>query len=129
MNSCGMIKREDVRIGILLQQASGIPFIVTQKDLTNPFFWEELNKAIKPLPITQEALIKAGFEQSYTFKLTGSNFILYYEDGEFTMTYGAYCEEANKVAIEHVHNLQNLYLLLEGEELPIIEVYGITHKG
>lgn len=81
--------------------------------------------AIEPLPLTEEWLLQFGFEKQHkelshlsplnlpeTFNLPNSPFS--YSQGKLILTTGTgdFC-----VYIEYVHQLQNLYFALTGEEL------------
>jgi hypothetical protein len=89
----------------------------------------EGNDFIQPIPLTEEWLIKFGFKNKETF---GFNY--YYKYFKQTDTKG--CEQQSNFAlgrkgtevfinnvwicgIEYVHNLQNLYFALTGQELEI----------
>ncbi len=77
---------------------------------------------IEPIPLTEEWLVKFGFEDNdYTF-----------DKGDFQISWGlrivssgvrssfyldGYIPESFKIKIEHIHQLQNLYFALTGEEL------------
>lgn len=75
---------------------------------------------LKPIPFTEEWLIKIGFVRDYSFSLKHKNFTLYFDDGFFRLCVGLYCEEAKSlVHIKYVHQLQNLFFALTGEELQI----------
>jgi len=74
---------------------------------------------IKPIPLTEEWLLKFGFESQYnnmtyitTFNLSDTPFS--YVQGKFVVntSTGDFC-----VYIDKVHSLQNLYFALTGEEL------------
>jgi len=91
----------------------------------NPIDWERVNgvrceenyvSAIKPIPLTEEWLLKFGFD-SNGWK---GEFIKYAEGyiylfGEESCIFA----QAYKIEIKHVHQLQNLYFALTGEELTI----------
>jgi hypothetical protein len=69
---------------------------------------------IKPIPLTEEILLKCGFQKKYKS----------YEKNDFTFIDGGYDKFAYKLAIlaktpKFLHQLQNLYFALTGEELQI----------
>lgn len=79
---------------------------------------------VKPIPLTEEWLIKFGFELDlkhgdYLVNQIYQADFYYYVIDSFEYNSGGYshCE----VKIEHVHQLQNLYFALTGEELTIKE--------
>ena len=120
-----MIQAKELRIGNYLDSAGVLTKVVDiQRDL---FYTEDdgINFkstwcVINPIPLTEEWLVKFGFEKGYSkdesnrvegwvkdgFYL-GGNYEIYYSDG---------CA----IAFE-VHQLQNLYHALTGEELTINE--------
>jgi len=81
---------------------------------------EESNK-FKPIPLTEEWLLKFGFESDWSgwshkdvyFELgvSGDKYINMVNGGEYN----------HGVPFEHVHQLQNLFFALTGEELTIKE--------
>lgn len=87
--------------------------------------------AIQPIPLTEEWLIKFGFERSdsinkspsFFFKYVGAselhinpeNGVVWIERRENVFKFN------NPVLIEYVHQLQNLYFALTGEELTVKE--------
>ena len=66
---------------------------------------------IKPIPLTEEWLIKFGFEKRYEDCFEYGKFIL---NDEFIMM-----DIDITIKCKHVHQLQNLYFALTGEELKI----------
>lgn len=78
----------------------------------------------KPIPLTEEWLLKFGFELQP--KKNDLNSWYYIEKGKFSMNNARgfwshspiYLEDV--VEIKYVHQLQNLYYALTGEELEII---------
>ena len=81
---------------------------------------------IEPIPLTEEWLLKFGFEKD------GYNcekpFFFYFEKNGIRINnyYGYFLDNPNervgkRLFIKHVHQLQNLYFALTGEELTIKE--------
>ena len=77
----------------------------------------------KPIPLTEEWLVKFGFEKKYqTFEFKGLNI-----DGTVVhFSFDKWCSEYDiencdfieiPAECKHVHQLQNLYFALTGEEL------------
>jgi hypothetical protein len=79
---------------------------------------------IDPIPITPEWLGRLGFKYSKTFKCYSIDFelLFYSEGGEYWL-----CDQdAGKLQkigkpFKHVHQLQNIYFALTGEELQLKE--------
>lgn len=72
------------------------------------------HNSIEPIPLTEEWLIKFGFENSnmgFSADYSKDNIELNFVNGLYE--YGDYCK------IEYVHKLQNLYFALTGEELTL----------
>jgi hypothetical protein len=68
----------------------------------------------KPIPLTEEWLLRFGFEKKYKN----------YEMGDFMFFKGSCSRISYKLSliginIKHVHQLQNLYFALTGEELKL----------
>jgi len=76
---------------------------------------------IEPIPLTEEWLLKFGFQKSmswtYVVELKGNLKLVYYlgEKG-WSIGFKSYSDFSN---LEYVHQLQNLYFALTGEELTL----------
>jgi hypothetical protein len=73
----------------------------------------------EPIPLTEEWLLKLGFKNEHNpiyFSIDG--FYIEYKNDEFTTEVG----ECSYLVLEYVHQLQNLYFALTGEELVINEL-------
>jgi len=72
---------------------------------------------MEPIPLTEDWLLKFGFEQDGELF---HNQIALYKNGVGGFNYNVnYFEHENLEEIKHVHQLQNLYFALTGEELTI----------
>ena len=90
--------------------------------------WEEDIKDLVPIPLTEEILIKAGFEKcrkGYSLNVGGESFD-YYIKGEFVLWYhknkGYSLDTISKSRdrfYNNLHELQNLIFALTGEEIKI----------
>lgn len=94
---------------------------------------EGLTHTYEPIPLTEEWLLKFGFEKAskdyvrYDLKATEDVYILYADDYSCGLFNSKESEEnelgviPNWETIKHVHQLQNLYFALTGQELQIKE--------
>lgn len=88
-----------------------------------PFIIKEVLKDSNPIPLTEEWLVKFGFSnkggKEYQIN-TGdqSHLIIELYDYSFSVGY-AYESSGTPHKIQYVHQLQNLYFALTGEELTI----------
>ncbi|WP_051290802.1 hypothetical protein [Dysgonomonas capnocytophagoides] len=120
------MKAQDIRIGNLFTQ-KGFPMYVEAifKDTVYLNFegnegdiWEEDIKDLVPIPLTEEILLKAGFEKD-----TGEFYI--YKDITVRKTY--YSDDFWRFIFKHqrikdikyLHDLQNTISALTGEEIKI----------
>ena len=102
-----------------------MPFLDTKKYGVGTIIWDE----IYPIPLTEEWLIKFGFEEESL-----SQFVFKWQDNDNCSSFFVYSDwctisvnhsykdshEDDYVVhrkIEYVHQLQNLYFALTGEEL------------
>lgn len=72
-------------------------------------------KAIEfvPIKLTEEILLKCGFDiKSVPYHCINGNVVLYHSKGDFLYKYTG-------IEIKHLHQLQNLYFALTGEELEV----------
>jgi len=86
--------------------------IITHNNSVNDFEY------LKPISLTEEWLLKFGFQKNGCYYISEETNI------EFYLTNGKlYCELYGETIfnIENVHQLQNLYFSLSGEELTIIK--------
>ena len=85
---------------------------------------------VKPIPLTEEWLLKFGFGEmglslGYFYKPICGNFSICSEDFIFNINYKRYAVsnvisvDLHGFEIKYVHQLQNLYFALTGEELTI----------
>jgi hypothetical protein len=68
----------------------------------------------KPIPLTEEWLIKFGFE-IYEFDHKENQYR--FKERLLVIRDGLFCDYGTSVVLKHVHQLQNLYFALTGEEL------------
>jgi hypothetical protein len=127
-----MIKIEELRIGNLVSSI-GIIYKVTLIDIHGNIRGVEgstsfnLDKTTNPIPLTEEWLLKFGFQQTDPKKFIGGLYTRKKTDGFYgfyinkeTMSYCTFDYEGtieDIIKIEYVHQLQNLYFALTGEEL------------
>lgn len=113
-----------IMIGNYYLNDKNIPCVFTY-DLYETYLFE----GVKPIPLDEEWLIKFGFEQFKEYKY-GNSYIKksFYFDLECLMLGRFYPNEKNSekysmapssITIEFVHQLQNLYFALTGNELTI----------
>ena len=81
---------------------------ITAKQILD-FYEDPLDDFYKPIPLTEEWLLKFGFERAYDTCYQYKNFIL---NDKFIMM-----DIDITIQLKHVHQLQNLYFALTGEEL------------
>jgi hypothetical protein len=84
---------------------------------------------VDPIPFTEDWLLRFGFKKFETSDISGHDIIepnektIYYEKGRFTIVQWGmntplfFSSHHLRVQIQHVHQLQNLYFALTGEEL------------
>lgn len=138
-----MIKSNELRIGnivnhiydtIQIESVSGDGVNLSAADMGGGPYIEEIDcKDIEPIPLTSEWLEKFGFVESKSYDSKQRNFrkegfdqladyggqiIILPEVGFASLSCGYY---ENQIDCPYVHQLQNLYFALTGEELTIKE--------
>jgi hypothetical protein len=83
--------------------------VVTHNDINACHIY---NRHFEPIPLTEEWLFKFGFDDLGTYGYGRGNFHICLHENEFYFSINN-----RKVFIKHVHQLQNLYFALTGEEL------------
>lgn len=116
------VKAQELRIGNLVYQGAKIPTQATAETIFN------LSKgliSIKPIPLTEERLVKFGFEieTKYSHSMGyKKNYKVYRKD---LFTYNGiqaawwFDNKVLRIQPEYAHQLQNLFHTLTGEELTI----------
>jgi hypothetical protein len=113
------MKATDLRIGNLVN------YYTSEGDvLTNVIDWQDLkwlsedeqgfNLFHKPIPLTEEWLLKLGFEV-YEFHHKENQYG--FKDKLIVIRDGLFCDYGTSVIIKHVHQLQNFFFALTGSEL------------
>jgi hypothetical protein len=119
-----MINRSQVRIGIYLQYPNSKPFKVDETCMLSQDFWRDVDDNIEPVPLSIELLGKFGFERT----LKSNEDYDYLGILNFTLIRGRTTDDDfgwflngyhNDCHILYIHQLQNLYQDLTGEELQI----------
>ena len=73
-----------------------------------------------PIPLTEDILLQCGFVKDESFVVEGSPYYHYdLNDVCITMPYFDFCFNNSDIEIKYLHQLQNLYFALCGEELEI----------
>lgn len=115
------MKTEELRLGNLVSNMNPRhnDSILTIESIgdnheVNVFYRKYLLSELEPIPLTEEWLFKFGFKPEYS----------HWWNGDFTIdksAIGGYflCDIDIHVAIKYVHQLQNLYFALTGEELTL----------
>jgi hypothetical protein len=120
-----MINAKELRIGNLVQSANGyFTYEVTANDLIAI----EAGSQAKPIPLKEESLLKLGFTKNTDYYAVGKS-MFFYKSLDFYIIFNEnnnivllsmeneICVYKKKINIKYVHQLQNLYFALTGEEL------------
>ena len=109
------MEKKELRIGNLVSWGLG----VHEWELYN-YNDHDLDYA-KPIPLTEEWLLKFGFDEItpkyYVLNIDENNSFTYYYT--FSGGFWHFEFEGISIKIKYVHQLQNLYFALTGEELTI----------
>ena len=117
------MKANELRIGNLFQYqtSKGYDYDVFTTKYIQDLIDDPQDDFFEPIPLTEDWLVKMGFDKkkigrnqfNMLFNWTNNIDIIQYDDGSF------YFDNSIMVKIEYVHQLQNLYFALTGEELTI----------
>ncbi len=112
-----MIPVHEIRIGNCYQSANGQWLQVTEEHLKSESFWKAVRQSLVPIPLTKDGLLKLGFVQSQSSTISHPtyvrlNMVLEQKENRFYYPYGTRL-------IPSLHLLQNIYLAVTGEILPI----------
>jgi hypothetical protein len=134
-----MIQANELRIGNWVNYCGAIDFVtVINTDDENFEFINTTSYSnisledIKPIPLTEEILLKCGFIKDFNqffspIVLLLNDSLEMYADNQdnyslvnlFTIPIYEDCDTFNLLQIEYLHQLQNLYFALTGTELEI----------
>lgn len=117
------MKSSELRIGNLVNYG-GVPSEVSLVDKLFfycessrvPTFSEGQDRQAQPIPLTEEWLLMFGFEKTSLHYLKKNGIIIFF------LNNNEFCEcflGSIIVKIKHIHQLQNLYFALTGEELTL----------
>lgn len=110
------MRAEEVRIGNIVSSRYLSEYEIESGDITDLYY--DFNR-FNPIPITEEWLLKLGFKQwgsyKHLWKVKGCQVCTV----NSSLNSGFYLNENYRVTIQFVHQLQNLYFALTGEELTI----------
>lgn len=113
------MKTSELRIGNLVQyggitaKVSHIEksFFYCESELI--YFTKDGERGAKPIPLTDEWLLKFGFVKHRKYGYFYIDFFVV----DLDKNYQFYCDIDIHIVLNHVHQLQNLYFALTGEEL------------
>jgi hypothetical protein len=122
------MRAEELRIGNYLDGRTG--FLVVEEirkdgcrvkieDRRSSFIVCGESPCLTPISLTEEWLLKFGFEKSGLYHV--KNQIYIHDERGWTETGYEYRFNYNSIKIEYVHTLQNLYFALTGTELTLNE--------
>jgi len=111
------MKANELRIGNLIMKDGE----VFQSTEYTPLIMVRYGERFDPIPLTEEWLLKFGFEKvKVIWFLNHYGFCLWFDGNDWCVMYNAM--KNNIVCyLKHVHQLQNLYFILTGEELTFNE--------
>ena len=134
-----MIKVNELRIGnfvynqfntqIQIESISNFGVNLKVVDLPNEYLKETLLDEIKPIPLTEEWLLRFRFKKRSETNEDDDDFVWIYElavkINNIEISFGKYKDELQTFLwsgdclyhIKYVHQLQNLYFALTGEEI------------
>jgi hypothetical protein len=110
------MKASELRVGnyVKFKGCDDKPFKVFRIDTTESSTFT----TAEPIPLTEEWLLRFGFEQEYksqmhsVYFLNGLSYYFWYKTNkQYAQFYSA------QIEINYIHQLQNLYFALTGEEL------------
>ncbi len=107
------MRSNELRIGNLIQKNGKIHYtnIFTLRDIKNLSIDD--TDIFEPIPLTEEILLKCGFEKVAGFYSSKDEIL------ELTCDFIVWKPNTKKLEIKYLHQLQNLYFALTGEELEI----------
>lgn len=116
------MEAKDLRIGNLISHFDE-PKEITVKDLVwIDAFPERVDECYKPITINENWLLKFGFEKKSGSEFKNDRFIYRFKQKDLIIEGFEYDYNGILCYHEYVHQLQNLYFALSGEELKMKEL-------
>jgi len=86
--------------------------------LDEPYDNNYFEGELLPIPLTEKWLLEFGFEWEEGYKCWQNEIALYKGNDEYPFNYSCqFFEHQNLVTVYYIHQLQNLYFALTGQEL------------
>lgn len=115
------MKTNELRLNNYVLETEQVVLLSTNYDLFKCLVNVDREIGYKPIPLTEEWLLKFGFKKvGINFEL--NSIVIWYSSYEkcFVWRFMNVGEDADrKVRLDYLHQLQNLYFALTGEELTI----------
>jgi hypothetical protein len=114
------MKVKELRIGNLVAHIGSVCVLEEIGEEWVKVTNDQLNTKIDdliPIPLTEDWLVKFGFEV-YDFDHKENQYR--FKERLFVIRDGLFCDYGSGVVLKYVHQLQNLYFALTGEELELI---------
>ena len=89
--------------------------VISLNDTKSIRIYSQFDEFIKPIPLTEEWLLRLGFESTNTYYFSKCNLHLQGDIRGFHLV----ISRIDGIKVKYVHQLQNLYFALTGEELTI----------
>jgi len=116
------MKANELRVGNWVSIRVGHPFRFELPDFADWYYdhnSHEYGDHIHPVPVTEEWLLRFGFEKRHHYWHKSRFFVEWLFDKPKLRIVINSAESAFANSVEYVHQLQNLYFALTGEELTI----------
>ncbi len=107
------MKANELRIGNYVYDTLGKVNKIDLEAITH--IVKEPHNQVKPIPLTEEWLLKFGFERSGLYNVKDEVYV--YDEYGLTDTGFEYRFNYTQIKLKYVHQLQNLYFALTGKEL------------
>lgn len=110
-----MIDIKEIRIGNIIRDGKDSFHSITDADIYDEIGSSEVFKYYNPIPLTPEILEACGSLSPYVISKYSKEYYSLFFDSV------AACNVVGEVELKSLHQLQNLYFALTGEELMISE--------
>jgi hypothetical protein len=113
-----MLKANELRVGNIVS-ITGIQFVLNTQNLAYILEQDGIDTRCEPIPLTPEIFERFGFTSKGKYFTNGILTLYPYGNGSYGIEVDGFTDQGINTSVSYLHELQNIYFCLRGEELKI----------